>query len=236
MRLVYGCNSKARIRSARANALLVRYMLIVSVSIRRKWECVVNNVVKRRRRGAALEEAVLDAAWQEIAAYGYEKFTVDGVAARARTSKSVLYLRWSSRGELAEAAIKRFLRQNPFPVPDTGSLREDVLSYLREASQHQVGTKMLLFAQFGKFNEETGTTMDNLIEAVMPTHESVMAQIVRRAVGRGEADPDKLSERIISLPADLFRFELIMAGRPLSEEAAEEIVDTMFLPLVRCRP
>lgn len=200
------------------------------------WECVVNDVVKRRRRGAALEEAVLDAAWEEIAAHGYENFTVDGVAARARTSKSVLYFRWPSRGELAEAAIKRFLRQNPPPLPDTGSLREDVLSYLRAASQRRVGTTMLLFAQFGKFKEETGITMENLIDSVMPPHESVIAQIVRRAVSRGEADPDKLSERIISLPADLFRLELIMAGRTLSEQAAEEIVDTIFLPLVRCRP
>lgn len=142
--------------------------------------------------------------------------------------------RWSSRGELAEAAIKRFLRQNPPPVPDTGSLREDVLPYLREARQRRTGTKMLLFAQFSKFEEETGTTMASWIDAVMPAHESVMAQIVRHAVSRGEADPDNLSERIISPPADLFRLELILAGRTLSEQASEEIVDTKFLPLVGC--
>jgi AcrR family transcriptional regulator len=46
-----------------------------------------------RRRGAELEQAILDAAWEQLIAEGYEHFTIDTVAARARTSKPVLYRR-----------------------------------------------------------------------------------------------------------------------------------------------
>jgi hypothetical protein len=42
----------------------------------------------------------------------------------------------------------------------------------------------------------------------------------------------QVSERIARLPGDLFRYEILMTLRPLSEEAIEEIVDTIFLPLV----
>jgi hypothetical protein len=40
-----------------------------------------------RRRGASLEDAILDAAWEQLTAEGYGHFTIDTVAARARTSK-----------------------------------------------------------------------------------------------------------------------------------------------------
>jgi len=43
----------------------------------------------RRRRGAALDTAVLDAAWDELRAVGYPRLTLDGVAARAGTSPRV---------------------------------------------------------------------------------------------------------------------------------------------------
>lgn len=196
----------------------------------------MNDSIKRRRRGAVLEAAVLDAAWEEIAEHGYETFTVDGVAARAGTSKTVLYRRWPSRADLAKAAIVRFLQQHPPHVPDTGSLREDVLAYLRETGKNREGSEIWLFAILAEFEKGTGTTFDELVQSVVPDHESVMSQIIRRAVDRGEVDPDRLSERIIRLPADLLRLEGIMAARPLSAESAEEVVDTMFLPLVRSCP
>src|SRR5262249_59916644 len=50
--------------------------------------------VRRRRRGRDLEEAILEAAWDELVAVGYAHMTVDGVAARAPASKAVLYRRW----------------------------------------------------------------------------------------------------------------------------------------------
>ncbi|WP_460358133.1 TetR family transcriptional regulator [Actinoallomurus acanthiterrae] len=36
-----------------------------------------------RRRGQELEDALLDAAWEELAEVGYGRFTIEGVAARA---------------------------------------------------------------------------------------------------------------------------------------------------------
>ncbi len=43
-----------------------------------------------RRRGKALEDAVLDAGWSALLDGGYAGFTVEVVAARARTSRPVL--------------------------------------------------------------------------------------------------------------------------------------------------
>lgn len=189
--------------------------------------------IKRRRRGAALQAAVLEAAWEEIVQHGYAAFTVDGVAARARTSKAVLYRRWPSRSALARAAIVDHLRQHAQPVPDTGDLREDVLSCLRESRRRQNGTEALLIARMEEFGQDSGTALDELFDEVMEGHESVMAQIMRRAEARGEVDPDKITERIVQLPMDLFWIEVLKTSHSFSEQEAEEVVDTIFLPLVR---
>ena len=47
----------------------------------------------QRRRGPALEEALLDAAWTELTERGYDEMTIDAVAVRAGTSRAVLYRR-----------------------------------------------------------------------------------------------------------------------------------------------
>jgi AcrR family transcriptional regulator len=60
-----------------------------------------------RRRGEALEDALLDAAWDELVEVGYGRFTIDGVAARAGTSRPVIYRRWPVRSDLAIAAVRR---------------------------------------------------------------------------------------------------------------------------------
>ncbi|HET6737281.1 MAG TPA: helix-turn-helix domain-containing protein, partial [Kribbella sp.] len=62
-----------------------------------------------RRRGAALEEAILRAAVEELQEVGYRELTMDGVAARAGTSKNVIYRRWPSRAALCVAAYREML-------------------------------------------------------------------------------------------------------------------------------
>ena len=57
--------------------------------------------------------------------------------------------------------------------------------------------------------------------------------MIRRAVARGEVRPEQISERVARLPIDLFRHELMMTLRPVPDESIVEIVDDVFMPLVR---
>ncbi|MCO6003758.1 TetR/AcrR family transcriptional regulator C-terminal ligand-binding domain-containing protein [Actinoallomurus purpureus] len=52
---------------------------------------------------------------------------------------------------------------------------------------------------------------------------------------RGEIDPARLTPRIAELATDLLRHELLMTLQPVPEETITEIVDDIFLPLVRPR-
>src|ERR1700683_2914301 len=91
-----------------------------------------SNVAKRtssatRRRGATLEHALLDAAWQELQESGYSKLTMERVAERAGTSRAVIYRRWRNRAELVVAAMRYHQPLYSGAIQDTGTLRGDVL-------------------------------------------------------------------------------------------------------------
>jgi AcrR family transcriptional regulator len=189
-----------------------------------------------RRRGQALEDAILDAAWDELVTVGYTGFTMENVAARAGTSRPVLYRRWPSRPELAMAAIRRLGLRDPIDLPDSGSLRGDLIQLLREASRRRHDLAALISVHMGQFFAETGISLAELREVMMAGRGPVRyRELLQRATERGEIDPDRLTQRIIDLPMDLLRHELLTTLQPVPDEVILEIVDDIFLPLVRLR-
>ncbi len=98
-----------------------------------------------RRRGAALEEAILDAAWAELIEHGYADMTLEAVAKRAGTSRPVLARRWPSRTRLATAVLARYLAQNPVDVPDLGSVGAEMRLFLRKLSDRARPDLLRLF-------------------------------------------------------------------------------------------
>jgi AcrR family transcriptional regulator len=186
----------------------------------------------RRRRGADLEAAVLEAAWDELRAAGYPGLTLDGVAARAGTSRPVLARRWSSRAELLIAALRHHAASAASDLPDTGTLRGDVLAVLRQMSAAVGEITGVLSFLFADYFSATGQPPAAIRERAIAGSGSVMSAIIKRGVERGEIDPGRLSPHIASLPVDLVRHYLIMNLAPVPDETLLEIVDQIFLPLV----
>ena len=187
----------------------------------------------RRRRGRELEDALLQAALDELADSGYGDFTIERVAERAGTSRHVLYRRWRSREELVLAALRHDADRDAAEVPDTGSLRGDVLAALRSANERRIGAVALYSVQLGTYFRDTGTSLGELRRQILGDRPPVMQTIVDRAVERGEVDPRRLTPRIVTLPADLLRHEALMTLGRVPDEAIVAIVDDVFLPLVQ---
>jgi AcrR family transcriptional regulator len=186
-----------------------------------------------RRRGAELEAAILEAAWGELAEVGYAALTMEGVAARAKTSRAVLYRRWPTRPDLVVAALKHrtdFTKPGSF---DTGSLRGDMLALLRQMST-RVGeiAGVLSFLISASF-EEAGITPALLRERATAGEPSAVPEMLRRAAARGEIGPGVVSPRIANVAVDLVRHDLIMKQAPIPDSDLAGIVDDIFLPLVR---
>jgi len=187
----------------------------------------------QRRRGETLETALLDAAWDELAERGYDSLTYEGVAARAATSRAVLYRRWPTKGELAVAAIRHARLLSLGEVPDTGSLREDLRRLLMQASQTKFVLGLVLVNQLSGFYAETGQSPNDIRESMLADQPHRSDAIWERAIARGEVDPARLTPRVRRLYFDLARDQMFMAMRPISEAEIDSILDEVVLPLVR---
>jgi AcrR family transcriptional regulator len=188
--------------------------------------------VKTRRRGAALEAVLLDAAWDELEAGGYANLTMEAVADRAGTSRAVLYRRWHNRPEMVIAAIRRHRPMLSGEVPDTGSLRGDVLALLSRMSDRmaEIGPETM-YGVLGDYFADA-ELFSRVQEQVLQIGAGVMATILGRAEARGEARAE-ISPMIATLPTDLFRNRMFLTRNPPSGDVIAEIVDEIFLPLVR---
>ena len=188
-----------------------------------------------RRRGAALEEAILRAAANELSESGYAGLTTDKVARRAGTNKNAIYRRWPNRAALAVAAYRR-LAEGELRPPDTGELRGDVLALLRQINHDRssprgevlrgllssIGDEPELLAQLHQQLPESGTAM--------------WLTILGRAVARGEALPEALHPRVATVAMALLRNEYVTRGiAAVPDSVVVEIVDEVYLPLVRRR-
>ena len=183
-----------------------------------------------RRRGQELEHALLEAAYAELVEGGYAAFALDRVAERAQTSRPVLARRWATREELILAAILHHTR--PMPIPDTGSLRDDLIAALTWADLHRTQMLLPLLGHLGGFIKQTGRTLADLRQSLVQDRLTVDQVIIQRAVDRGEVDPARVTPRITSLAFDLFRHEVLMTEASVPPDVIGEIVDSVVLPLL----
>jgi len=186
---------------------------------------------RTRRRGMELEHAILDAAWAELHDVGYAALTIEGVAARARTSKPVIYRRWAGRAELVLAAWSR-QAPKPQPTPDTGSLRTDLIAlFTRISVRHDMIMGEVIAGVMSEVfrDPEVAELLRNRLRTAIPG----IPVIVARAVERGELPAMEVPPRVARLPLDLIRNESMLCNGVLPSDMVTEVVDDVYLPLLR---
>lgn len=187
----------------------------------------MTETVVKRRRGAALEDAILDAAWSELEVSGYSDFTFQAVAERAGTSRAVLYRRWPTKASIASAAIVRHIKLNPITVPDLGNFRDEMCLLLRRFADRAPPRLLgLIFEMSQDMAAEGASFMDHRFQ------DFPMKDVLERALARGEVDKDNLTPRVVRLPFSLVMHEVVITVKQISDTAIAEIVDQTFLPLI----
>jgi AcrR family transcriptional regulator len=189
-------------------------------------------LVKTRRRGAALEGALLEAAWTELLRGGYSAFTIEGVALQARTSRPVIARRWSSRGDLAMAAFKHRIASKPLTIPDESDIRTELIQYVVELYERDFPIALILWTQMDEYYREEKSSPARFRETLLAGRASAVRFLLERAAERGEIKAAKLTEMVISIPAAFLAFITATQADIDIRAAVEEMIDTVLLPLV----
>jgi len=137
-------------------------------------------------RGEPVVRRALNAALLELGDAGYAALKVENVAARARVNKTTIYRRWPTKEGLVRAALLSIAQSHESsPIPDTGSVREDLLTvarriFVRARSPEGRVTMRMLAA------ESPHSELGRIAESVRKRHDSNPLLILQRASKRGE--------------------------------------------------
>jgi AcrR family transcriptional regulator len=180
-----------------------------------------------RPRNPGLDDAVCAATLALLAEHGYAQLTVEHIAARAGVGKASVYRRWPDKVSIVLDALGRSPGRPA--APDTGSLRDDALGFLRSLVDYRTQHAEAVAAISGealtdpRFGEAFRTA---LAEPVM----DALREIVERAIARGELSPGTDVELLCSVAPALLQVQRLLSGRQPDAAFAERIVAQFFTP------
>jgi AcrR family transcriptional regulator len=174
------------------------------------------------------ETELLAVTLQLLQEHGYERLTVDAVAAKARASKATVYRRWPSKAELVLAAFIEGIRQVAVP-PDTGTLRDDLLRLgeviCQQAHQH-AGTIRAVLVEVSRNPALNDVMQHHFINQ----RKALIGHVLRQAVDRGEIDEAAINDELWDLLPGYLIFRSIIPSRPPTHHTVQAVVDDVMIP------
>ena len=175
-------------------------------------------------RSARNKAAVFEAAATLLAERGYEAVTMTDIAQRAGMAATSLYRRWGDvRALIMEVAVEKLMRERP--LPDTGSLRGDLLAWARPIAASLGSREGSSFFRAVIATTTPAGADGSLRHAAMKRRREQMEMMLARARQRGEKPPD-VDELLDHVLAPLYMRALF--GRPLSKAVADRLVDRLI--------
>ncbi len=182
-------------------------------------------------RGAARENAILTAALELLAETGYDRMSMDAVAARARASKATIYRRWTGKRELVLDAIRSRAPSQVSP-PDTGSLRGDIVATLRVVAEGIGVQDVALVAGVLRATRNAPELADCMRSSVIEGKRHIGQTIVERAIDRGELELDADREILHEVAPALMFFRMLVLDLDVDEGFLTHIADDVLIPLL----
>jgi AcrR family transcriptional regulator len=187
-----------------------------------------------RRLDPSLDAAILQAVLAGLAEHGYDRLSMDDIAARAHVGKAAIYRRWPSKAALVAGAILWWREQiATITAPDTGSLCGDAEAVIAAVPDFDDADRGIIGVILGV---ATAAAHDPRLAAALEEHalarpREALATILARAADRGEIPPGR---DLTLVPDVLLGLNLLrlVTGRPIDQAFVRQVVEEVILPLV----
>jgi AcrR family transcriptional regulator len=184
-----------------------------------------------RPRDPRRDEAIRDAVLALLADVGYERTSVDAIAAAAGVSKPTIYRRWPGKHALVADAIRCHPHMRA-TAPDTGSLRGDLLAAVRQSADQQLESAHLIAGLAGRTRESeelAGLIREHAVEAVRRRFRTLLERAAQRGELPGAA---AVSPLFADVAPSLIYSRVLLSVEPVGDPFAAELVDRILLPIV----
>lgn len=174
------------------------------------------------------EQEILDATLEVLAEAGYDRLTMDAVAARAKASKATLYRRWSKKVALVIEALHR--TKGPTEAPDTGSLRGDLTAVFCGTGGLADRDAVAIFASVLTAISRDPDFAEAFRRDVIGSKIAVSQGIWERARERGDLREDIDLSLFEPALAGIVLHRLFIIGEQPSPELITRVIDQIILP------
>lgn len=182
-----------------------------------------------------LTEALTTAFFEELAAVGYGRLSIEAVARRAGAGKAAVYRRWPAKQAMATDLITK-VAVDAADTPDTGSLRGDLHAFLTAAAdglRHPLASKIIpdLLAEAAREPALAAT----LEAGIATTRRDRATALLHRAITRGELPADLDIPLALDFLAGPLYWRLTITGIP-PEPTYLDNLTAMLLTAFRANP
>jgi len=175
--------------------------------------------------------AICDATLALLLEVGYDRMSMDAIAARAHASKATIYRRWPGKQELVLDAVKA--RGVGLTVAeDTGSLRGDLVATYRSAVHGSAADDADLIAGVLRAMRTAPELADCVRSQVIESKCDVSRTIVARAVARGELPAETDPLILHEVASALWFHRVLVVGGPVDDAFIAHVVDDVLMPLL----
>lgn len=186
-----------------------------------------------RKRDAARDAVILDAALTVLAEHGYEGMTIDMVAAEAGMARATVYRRWVTKADLVLEAVSRMSHSDVdlAQLPDTGTLRGDMTAMILPLDDRQQQVRIQAMAGLLSLAKADQRLAEAATGAGIGPWIKASRILMQRAVDRGEyppADIDTLAEII-----PMMCVSRAVQRLPITREFSLALIDGVIIPALR---
>lgn len=184
--------------------------------------------LQRPRVEGDREQEILETTLTILAEVGYDRLTMDAVAARAKASKATLYRRWSSKARLVIDALHA--SKGKTDLPDTGSLKGDLQGAFCGmgglTDPVMVAIMSSVITAIGRDKEFAREFREHFIATKLEASNAIWERARERGELRDDLDIELLSHAL----AGVVLHRVFMFGEPATEELVSQVIDQIILP------
>jgi AcrR family transcriptional regulator len=185
-----------------------------------------------RPRDPSRDGVIRAAILRLLADVGYGALTMDAVASEAGVGKATIYRRWRTKQDLVVDTISDLNRAEASPA-DTGSLEGDLRQMLRSLVTVITGPTGAATLSLLSTMPHQPALAEAFRNGPLAVWRQSFAEIWTRAEHRGEVLPGVAGSVAAETTSALLVQRWLLTGKPIDEAYADEVLDTVVLPLVR---
>jgi AcrR family transcriptional regulator len=178
-------------------------------------------------RSSRVRAAAIAATLAELAESGYASLGLERVARRAGVNPTTLYRRWGSRERLVLESMLEQVAEH-ISVPDTGSLRDDLLELAETVAANAARPEVAAMARAVAAQAPHDPELAAANQRFWTERLTLDGAIVERAIERGEVDGAIEPTQVIESVIGPIHLRLVLTGRPVDDAFVERIVDTVL--------